>query len=97
MLGGIFIQTIINKISIAVILLVLILFLVDKTILGVGYLGVIPFICLVLVIYYISKLEKKAGINKRVKIIGWICFFVTAIIGLSLILSFPEIFNIYGF
>jgi|tagenome__1003787_1003787.scaffolds.fasta_scaffold19171477_1 hypothetical protein len=96
MLGGISIQTIINKVSIAVILLVVVLFLVDKSILGVGYIGIIPFVCFVLVINYISKLEKKAGIDKKVKIIGWICFFSTAIIGLLLILSFPEIFNTYG-
>ena len=79
------------------ILVVVVLFLVDKSILGFGYIGVIPFISIVLVVNYISKLEKKAGIDKKVKIIGWICFFVTAIIGLLIILSFPEIFNTYGF
>ena len=97
MLGGISIQTIINKISIAVILLVVVLFLVDKSILGVSYIGVIPFVCFVLVNNYISKLEKKAEIDKKVKIISWICFFATGIIGLLLNLSFPEIFNTYGF
>ena len=97
MLGGISIQTIINKISIAVILLVVVLFLVDKSVLGFSYLGVISFVCFVLVINYISKLEKKAEIDIKVKIISWICFFVTVIIGLVLILSFPEIFNTYGF
>ena len=58
MLGGISIQTIINKISIAVILLVVVLFSVDKSVLGFSYLGVISFVCFVLVINYISKLEK---------------------------------------
>ena len=90
-------KTIINRISIALIVLVVVLFLVDKSILGVNwYIGVIPLICLVLVIFYIGKLEKKAEIDKKVKIISWICFFVTAIIGLVLILSFPDIFNTYG-
>ncbi len=97
MLGGISIQTIINKISIAVILLVVVLFSVDKSVLGFSYLGVISFVSFVLVINYISKLEKKAEINKKVKIISWICFFATVIIGLVLILSFPEMFNTYGF
>jgi len=97
MLGGISIQTIINKISIAVIVIVVALFLVDKSILGVNFIGVIPLICLVLVTSYIGKLEKKAEIDKKVKIISWICFFATGIIGLVLILSFPEIFNTYGF
>ena len=45
---------------------------------------------LVLVSNYISNLEKKAEVDKKVKIIGWICFIVTAIIGLVLILSFPD-------
>ena len=94
--GGISIQTIINKISIAVILLVVVLFLVDKSILGVNFLGVIPLICLVLVTSYIGKLEKKAEIDKKVKIIGWACFVATGIIGWLLIISFPEIFNTYG-
>ena len=56
MLVGISIQTIINKISIAVILLVVVLFLVDKSFLGVRYMGVIPFVCFVLVINYVSHL-----------------------------------------
>jgi hypothetical protein len=80
-----------------VILLVVTLFLVDKSFIGFNFIGVIPFICLTLVINYIIQLEKKAEVGKRVKIIGWICFFVTGIIGLVLILSFPEIFNTYGF
>ena len=89
-------QTIINKISLAVILLVLVLFLVDKSYIGYNYIGAIPFICFVLVSNYIGKLEKKAEIDKKAKIIGSICFFVIVIIGLLLILSFPEIFNTYG-
>jgi hypothetical protein len=80
-----------------VLLLVVVLFLVDKSILGFGYIGGISFVCFVLVINYISKLEKKAEIDKKVRIISWICFFATVIIGLVLILSFPEIFNTYGF
>ena len=79
------------------ILLVVVLFSVDKSFLGFNYIGVIPYVCFVIVINYISKLEKKAGIDKKVKIISNICFFVTAIIGLLLILSFPEIFNTYSF
>ena len=81
MLGGVSIQTIINRISIGVIVLVVVLFLVDKSSLGYWYIGVIPFICFVLVVNYISKLEKKAEIDKKVKIISWICFFATVIIG----------------
>ena len=81
----------------AVILLVVVLFSVDKSFLGFNYIGVIPYVCLIVVITYISKLEKKADIDKKVKIISNICFFATVIIGLLLILSFPEIFNTYGF
>ena len=44
-------KTIINRISIGVILLVVTLFLVDKSILGFNFIGVIPLICLVLVTY----------------------------------------------
>ena len=90
-------QTIINKISLAVILLVVVLFLVDKSFLGYNYIGAIPFICFVFVMSYIGRLEKKAEIDKRVKVISSICFFVIVIIGLLLILKFPEIFNTYGF
>ena len=89
--------TILNKISMAVILLVVVLFLVDKSFLGFNYIGVVPFVCFVLVINYIGELEKKADIDKKVKLISRICFFATVIIGLLLILSFPEIFNTYGF
>ena len=71
--------------------------MVDKSYLGFNLIGIIPFVCLGLVINYIGKLEKKAGVDKKVNIIGLICFFVTGIIGLLLILSFPEIFNTYGF
>lgn len=78
------------------IVLVVVLFLVDKSILGVNFIGVIPLICLFLVTSYIGKLEKKAEIDKKVKIISWICFFATAIIGLVLILSFSDFFNTYG-
>ncbi|MDE5416038.1 hypothetical protein [Alkalihalobacterium chitinilyticum] len=95
--GGDFIYTIINRISIAVILLILALFLVDKSILGFNFIGVIPFVCFFLVIIYINKLEEKAEIDKKVKIIGWICFCATVFIGLLLILSLPEIFNTYRF
>jgi len=83
-------QIIWNKISTAVILLVVVLFLVDKSFLGFSYVGAIPFICFIFVSIYISKLEKK------IKIISWVCFFATVIIGLLLIMSFPEIFNTYG-
>ena len=89
-------QTIINKISLALILLVLVLFLVDKSFLGYNYIGAIPFVCFVLVVNYIGKLEKKAEIDKKVKIISSICFIVIVITGLLLILTFPEIFNTYG-
>ena len=80
----------------AVLLLVVVLFLIDKSTLGFNYIGAIPFVCFVLVANYIGKLEKKAEIDKKLKIISSICFFVTVIIGLLLILSFPEIFNTYG-
>ena len=89
-------QTILNKISLAVILLVVVLFLVDKSALGFNYIGAIPFVGLVLIGSYIGKLEKKAEIDKKTKIISSICFFATVIIGLLLILSFPEVFNTYG-
>jgi hypothetical protein len=89
-------KTIINRIALGVFALVIALFSVDKSSLGYWYIGIIPFISLVLVTNYISTLEKKAEIDKKVKIIGWICFFATAIIGWLLIISFPEIFNTYG-
>ena len=89
-------KTIINQIALGVILLVVVLWEVDKASLGYWYIGVIPLICLILVVNYISKLEKKDEIDKKVKIIGWICFFATGIIGWLLIISFPEIFNTYG-
>ena len=90
-------KTVINRIALGVIILVVVLWEVDKASLGYWYIGIIPLICLILVNYYISKLEKKDEIDKKVNIIGWICFFATGIIGLVLILSFPEIFNTYGF
>jgi hypothetical protein len=95
--GGISILTIINRISFAVILLVVVLFLIDKSVFGFHFLGAIPLISLVLISNYIGRLERKAGVDKKVRIVGMICFIVTAIIGLLLILSFPEIFNTYGF
>ncbi|MGE8081388.1 hypothetical protein [Peribacillus loiseleuriae] len=90
-------KTIINRIALGVIMLAIVLWEVDKSSLGYWYIGAIPFICFVLVVNYISKLEKKDEIDKKVKIIGWICFFATVVIGLVLILSYPEIFNTYGF
>ena len=81
----------------AVIVLVVVLFSVDKSILlGFNYIGAIPLICIGLISIYIGKLEKKAEVNTKVKIIGMICFFATAIIGWLLIIWFPEIFNTYG-
>ena len=90
-------KMVINRIAFGVIMLVVILWGVDKSTLGYWYIGTIPFICLFLVNYYISKLEKKDEIDKKVNIIGWICFLATVIIGWLLIISFPEIFNTYGF
>lgn len=81
----------------AVILLVIVLFSVDKSFLGFNYIAIIPYVCFLLMTNYIGKLEKKADIDKKVIIISRICFFITVIIGLLLILSFPEIFNTYGF
>ena len=89
-------KTIINRIALGVFVLVIALFSVDKSSLGYWYIGIIPFTSLVLVVNYISILEKKTEIDKKVKIISWICFFVTVIIGWLLIISFPEIFNTYG-
>ncbi|RLL47113.1 hypothetical protein D8M04_07980 [Oceanobacillus piezotolerans] len=89
-------KMILNRIALGVILLVVVLFSVDKSILGHGYIGLISFVCFLLIINYISTLEKKDQIDKKVKIIGWFCFFGTVIIGLLLIISFPEIFNTYG-
>ena len=89
-------KTIINRIALGVFVLVIALFSVDKSSLGYWYIGIIPFTLLVLVVNYISILEKKAEIDKKVKIISWICFFATVIIGWLLIISFPEIFNTYG-
>ncbi len=89
-------KTIINRIALGVFALVIALFSVDKSSLGYWYIGVIPFISLVLVANYISTLEKKDEIDKKVKLISWICFFATVIIGWLLIISFPEIFNTYG-
>ena len=81
----------------AMILLIVVLFSVDKSFLGFNYIAVIPYVCFLLMTNYIGKLEKKADINKKVKIISNICFIVTVIIGLILILTFPEIFNTYHF
>ena len=89
-------KTILTRITLGVIMLVVVLWGVDKSSLGYWYIGSIPFICYVLLINYISTLEKKAEIDKKVKIISWICFFATVIIGWLLIISFPEIFNTYG-
>ena len=77
----------------AVILLVIVLFSVDKSFLGFNYIAIIPYVCFLLMTNYIGKLEKKADIDKKVIIISRICFFITVIIGLLLILSFPEIFK----
>ncbi len=90
------ILTLLNRILMPVIQLVVVLFLVDKSYIGFHFIGVIPFIGITVITVYISKLEKKAGVETKVNIIGWICFFVTAVIGLVLILSCPEIFNTYG-
>ena len=89
-------KTIINRIALGVFVLVIALFSVDKSSLGYWYIGIILFTSLVLVVNYISILEKKAEIDKKVKKISWICFFATVIIGWLLIISFPEIFNTYG-
>ena len=89
-------KTIINRIALGVFALIIALFSVDKSSLGYWYIGIIPFTSLVLVANYISTLEKKDEIDKKVKTISWICFFVTVIIGWLLIISFPEIFNTYG-
>ncbi|WP_087972033.1 hypothetical protein [Oceanobacillus rekensis] len=56
-------------------------------------LGAIPLFSLALVNNYISKLEKKAEVDIKVMRIGMVCFFATGIIGLLLILSFPDIFQ----
>lgn len=56
-------------------------------------LEIIPIISLVLVSNYTGQLERKAEVDKRIKIIGWICFVVTAIIGLVLIPLFPHCFQ----
>ena len=74
-------KTIINRIALGVFALVIVLFSVDKSSLGYWYVGIIPFISLVLVANYISILEKKDEIDKKVKIISWICFFATVILG----------------
>lgn len=71
--GGIFIQTIITRILLAVI--VVVLFMVDKP-----FLGVIPLIGVVLVNNYISKLEKKAEVDIKWQRIGMVCSFSTGII-----------------
>jgi len=60
-------------------MLVVVLWGVDKSSLGYWYIGSIPFICYVLLINYISTLEKKAEIDKKVKIISWICFFANRV------------------
>lgn len=89
-------NTVLNRIALGVIALIVALWVVDKSSLGYGYISIIPFICIALVGNYINKLEKKDEISKKVNIIGWVCFFATAIIGLVLIYSFPEFFNTYG-
>ena len=88
-------KTIINRIALGVFVLVIVLFSFDKSSLGYWYIGIIPFTSLILVVNYISRLEKKAEIDKKVNIISWICFLATVIIGWLLIISFPEIFNTY--
>ncbi|WP_028274221.1 hypothetical protein [Atopococcus tabaci] len=84
----IFIQTILNKVALAVFALVVGLFVVDYPLLGM-----IPMISLIIVSNAISKLEKRMAVDKKTKTIGWICFAVTVIIGLVLILSFPAYFQ----
>lgn len=90
-------NTVINRIALALIAIIVALWAVDKSYLGYWYISIIPFICIFLVSNYISKLEKKDKIDKKVNIIGWICYFATVIVGLVLMRSFPEIFNTYGF
>lgn len=58
----------------AVILLVIVLFSVDKSFLGFNYIAIIPYVCFLLMTNYIGKLEKKADIDKKVIIISRICF-----------------------
>lgn len=89
-------KTIINRIALGVVLLIVALFSFDKNYLGHWYIGTISFVSFVLVINYIGTLERKTEIDKKTKIIGWVCFFTTAIIGLVFVLSNPEIFNTYG-
>ncbi|MFJ7978647.1 hypothetical protein ACIQZI_23935 [Peribacillus sp. NPDC096379] len=74
------------------IVLVVVLFMVDKP-----FLGVIPLFGLVLVNNYISKLEKKAEVDIKLKGISMICYFVTLIIGLVLIIWFSDFFQTGGF
>src|SRR5699024_7396290 len=96
MLEVIFIHSIITKISMAIVILVISLFFIVKYFFVFNFIVLITFFCFLLVSNYINKLEKIVGVDKKVKVIGWICFYVTVIIGLLLIISFPEIFNTYG-
>ncbi len=70
------------------IVLVVVLFMVDKP-----FLGVIPLFGLVLVNNYISKLEKKAEVDIKLRGISMICYFATGIIGLVLIIWFSDFFQ----
>ena len=88
-------KTIINRMALGVFTVIIALFSADKAYLGYWYIGIIPCISLAIVSNYINTLEKNDEIGKKVKIISWICFFASAILGLLLIASFPEIFNTY--
>lgn len=80
----------------AVLLLVVVLFAGDKNYLGHWYISIIVFASFFIVTNYIGKLERKNPVDKKVKIISWICFIATAIFGLIFVVSNPEIFNTYG-
>ena len=70
------------------IVLVVVLFMVDKP-----FLGGIILLGLALVNNYISKLEKKAEVDIKLQRIGIICFFAIGIIEVVLIFSFPDFFQ----
>lgn len=78
---GMVIQSLLTKVAFGIVLISVVLLSLEYTLFG--------YICLfslILISNYVSKLEKKANVGKKIEIIGLVVYVATTIIGLLLIL-----------
>lgn len=74
-------QMILSKIALGIVLIVIVLFMIENTLVGA-----ISLFSLIYISYYIGKLEDKTTIDKKVRRIAWAVYAVTTIVGLLSIL-----------